>query len=58
MNEIDPTKTYRCSFCGKAHAEVGRLIAGPDGVYICDECVTLCNEIIKREGLREKKAKA
>lgn len=37
---------YRCSFCGKGQDEVKRLIAGPGGVYICDECVELCREII------------
>jgi len=37
--------SLRCSFCGKAKSAVGRLIAGP-GVYICNECVDLCNEII------------
>lgn len=37
--------TLKCSFCGKGHAEVKKLIAGPT-VYICNECVDLCNEII------------
>ena len=41
--------TYHCSFCGKGQAEVRRLIAGPNGVYICDECVELCNEIIRED---------
>ncbi|GAB6035585.1 ATP-dependent Clp protease ATP-binding subunit ClpX [Fundidesulfovibrio butyratiphilus] len=41
-----------CSFCGKNQDEVQRLIAGPD-VYICDECVALCNEIIAQESLSE-----
>jgi ATP-dependent protease Clp ATPase subunit len=40
--------SLRCSFCGKAKSEVGRLIAGP-GVYICNECVGLCSEIIEEE---------
>lgn len=40
---------YRCSFCGKSQEEVRRLIAGPNGVYICDECVQLCQEIIQEE---------
>jgi hypothetical protein len=35
----------RCSFCGKPHTEVGKLVAGP-GVYICDECVNLCITVI------------
>jgi ATP-dependent Clp protease ATP-binding subunit ClpX len=41
--------TYRCSFCGKGQDQVQRLIAGPGGVYICDECVDLCREIIEEE---------
>ncbi len=41
-----------CSFCGKNQDEVQRLIAGPD-VYICDECVALCNEIIAQESISE-----
>ena len=36
----------RCSFCTKAHAEVKKLIAGPNDVAICDECVGLCQQII------------
>ncbi len=40
---------YQCSFCGKAQALVRRLIAGPDRVFICDECVTLCDQIIAEE---------
>ena len=41
--------TFRCSFCGKGQEQVRRLIAGPNFVYICSECVALCNEIIARE---------
>ena len=37
-----------CSFCGKSQREVRKLIAGP-GVYICDECIELCNEIIAEQ---------
>jgi ATP-dependent Clp protease ATP-binding subunit ClpX len=40
---------YQCSFCGKAQAQVKRLIAGPDRVFICDECVNLCDQIIAEE---------
>lgn len=40
---------YRCSFCNKGQEEVRRLIAGPNDVYICDECVQLCREIIEEE---------
>src|SRR5437867_1272095 len=42
----------QCSFCGKSPAEVQRLIAGPT-VYICDECIDLCNEILLEEGVAE-----
>ena len=40
---------YHCSFCGKAQGQVKRLIAGPDRVFICDECVALCGQIITEE---------
>lgn len=40
---------YRCSFCGKSQEDVRRLIAGPGAVYICDECVDLCREIIDED---------
>lgn len=43
----------RCSFCGKSQTEVKRLIAGPT-VYICDECIDLCNDIILEEGAAER----
>ena len=42
---------YCCSFCHKSQEEVGRLIAGQDAVYICDECIGLCREILAEEGL-------
>lgn len=38
----------KCSFCGKSQKQVKKLIAG-GGVYICDECIELCNEIIEEE---------
>ncbi|MCH8921230.1 MAG: ATP-dependent Clp protease ATP-binding subunit ClpX [Chloroflexi bacterium] len=41
--------TYTCSFCGKNQEQVRRLIAGPGAVYICNECVELCREIIQEE---------
>ncbi len=43
------SKPYQCSFCGKPNGEVERMIAGPNGVFICNECVERCNEIIARE---------
>ena len=46
--EEEGSKAYHCSFCGRAQEEVKKLIAGPT-VYICDECVGLCNEIIADE---------
>lgn len=45
MAKNDEMKTIRCSFCGKMQQEVRRIVAGP-GVYICDECVELCMEIV------------
>ena len=44
----DTGELLQCSFCGKSQKQVKRLIAGP-GVYICDECIDLCNEIIEEE---------
>ena len=41
-------RVYRCSFCGKAQTEVKTLVSGP-GVFICDECVELCQEIIAKK---------
>jgi ATP-dependent Clp protease ATP-binding subunit ClpX len=48
MSNYDDDKQLRCSFCGKAQDQVRRLIAGPN-VYICDECVELCRDIIREE---------
>jgi DNA-binding transcriptional MerR regulator len=48
-NEIRASKPYRCSFCAKDNAEVRRLIAGPNGVFICNECVAKSNEILAKE---------
>ncbi len=42
-------EVVRCSFCGKTQAQVGKLIAGPDGIFICDACVEICAEIIEEE---------
>ena len=44
---------YKCSFCGKPQERVQRLIAGPGGIYICNECVALCNEIIAKQEREE-----
>lgn len=48
-------KLFHCSFCGKSQHEVRKLIAGPS-VYVCDECVALCNDIINEEAQDEKNA--
>lgn len=42
----------RCSFCGRAENEVHKLISGPNGVYICNECVDICSEIIEEDDAR------
>ena len=47
-NEEKNTGTIKCSFCGKPQDEVNRIIAGP-GVYICNECIELCQEIIDED---------
>ena len=39
----------RCSFCGRTERQVGKLIAGPDNVYICEDCVAICNDIINED---------
>ena len=39
----------KCSFCGKTQDQVRKLIAGPNGVYICDDCIDICAEIIEEE---------
>jgi ATP-dependent Clp protease ATP-binding subunit ClpX len=56
-NTKPPRVQYRCSFCGKSQEQVHRLIAGPGGVYICDECIDLCREIIEEEQANAPKQK-
>jgi ATP-dependent Clp protease ATP-binding subunit ClpX len=48
MSRYEEKKQLKCSFCGKTQDQVKRLVAGP-GVYICDECIDLCSEIIEEE---------
>src|SRR5574341_2350412 len=48
MTKFGESDLLKCSFCGKSQKQVKKLIAGP-GVYICDECIDLCNEIIEEE---------
>lgn len=52
MTETNENTEIRCSFCGKARSEVDKIIQGP-GVYICNECVDLCKEIIDEERMEE-----
>lgn len=54
MAKVDEKKQLKCSFCGKSQEQVKRLIAGP-GVYICDECINLCSEIITDDCVDEQK---
>ena len=49
MATKDDKKTVRCSFCNKAQEQVRKIIAGPNDVYICDECVDICAEIMEEE---------
>jgi len=51
MAKYEGAELLKCSFCGKSQKQVKMLIAGP-GVYICDECVDLCNEIIDPRYIR------
>src|SRR5690554_2754528 len=48
MARYEDKKQLKCSFCGKTQEQVRRLVAGPN-VYICDECIELCQEIIDEE---------
>ena len=45
----NPGKDVRCSFCNKSQEQVRKLIAGPAGVYICDECIEICTDILEEE---------
>lgn len=49
MNKENTGKLLYCTFCGKSQHEVHKLIAGPSSIYICDECINLCNDILKEE---------
>ena len=57
MAKNDNTPRVECSFCGKTQDEVKKLIAGPT-VYICDECIDLCNDIVKEDRKKEAEAEA
>ena len=49
MNKESSEKLLYCTFCGKNEHEVRKLIAGPSSIYICNECIGLCNDILKEE---------
>ena len=48
MDKGERRRHTRCSFCGKGHDQVRKLVAGP-GVYICDSCIQLCNEVLEED---------
>ena len=56
-NKTDDRQNFFCSFCGKAQKQVRKMISGPSGVYICDECIELCAELVdemeKEDDFRE-----
>lgn len=58
MGSRSSVETPQCSFCHRSDEAVGRLISGPGQVYICDECVALCVEILEEERQKDKKATA
>ncbi len=47
QNDLAPPKTLYCSFCGKSQHEVRKLIVGPPPVFICDECVDICTDVVE-----------
>ena len=49
MSSTTSATQVTCSFCKKPSARVDKVIAGPDGVYICNECVDLCSQILDTE---------
>lgn len=55
MAQRGRAEDQRCSFCHRSYEEVDRLISGPDQVYICDDCVRLCVEILEEERLQDRK---
>ena len=57
MDRDDSIHAARCSFCGKSESMVYRLIEGPRGAYICDECVALCNDLIASQEIDRHDAK-
>ena len=58
MLKFDNDTVYKCSFCSKSDMQVNRLIAGPNGVYICDECIKLCSDILENDAMKENNIEA
>jgi ATP-dependent Clp protease ATP-binding subunit ClpX len=56
MGRRQGSDVQRCSFCHRDTGDVDRLISGPEDVYICDECVALCVEILEEEKQSEEQA--
>jgi ATP-dependent Clp protease ATP-binding subunit ClpX len=56
MGKHDDDKVFRCSFCGRSQGQVKKLVAGP-GVYICDECIELCFDILEEESQEQSSKK-
>ena len=54
MSKYDENKQLKCSFCGKPQTQVNRLVAGP-GVYICDDCIHICMDILNENIQEERK---
>jgi len=52
----DRRRHTRCSFCGKGQEQVRKLVAGP-GVYICDQCIDLCQEVLERTPVHDHQAR-
>ena len=55
LNNENKTGEMTCSFCGKPNSQVKKLIAGPDGVFICDECVDICQRVIRENTKKHSK---
>ena len=49
MANNDIPTNIKCSFCGKAQEMVKRIVAGPKNLFICDECINVCNEIMQND---------
>ena len=57
-NDFIGTPSLHCSFCGKSQDQVGKLVAGPNGVFICDECIEACREMLAESGYGQEEAPA